>query len=262
MSRTWTCGDLEFVVRWEALRHDDLPPPLSWASNLNTGDELDSAKIQALEALRLTDDQSFRKVMHVVAQPDIWIGLRVMDGKDRDNVRRSIRLLGVRRGEWGYVVRQLPGETIWHSAGFVTTECQAVGLAGAMVAQVPEVPAGRMGDLLLDLGVGRGGTTDDSYGTSAVFDSFYESRIDEVERFLAAPVEAVGVITVSQGESKFGPRGLVQRRLVWRDLKDDGRYVVDDQHTPMATAADAATLTAMINARVAEIVRAIREERS
>ncbi|MEU4342430.1 hypothetical protein AB0H00_14360 [Nocardia sp. NPDC023852] len=49
------------------------------------------------------------------------------------------------------------------------------------------------------------------------------------------------MIGIEQGRLRFGPRGITRRALAWRDLADDGRYVITrgtprSRHRPTPTA--------------------------
>jgi hypothetical protein len=261
MNRQWHFTDLEFVVQWEAVQNDYLPPPLSWASNLPTWDRLNHAKAMVREQLRRTGDSTFAEVLEVLVAPDIRVGVRLMGGTDRADPGASVRILGVRKADRGFVVRQLPGETIWHSGGFVITECDAIGLAEAIVANLPEVPAGKLPYLELTTQRSNDPEHDDVYRRSRVLDSFEEPADGVSGRFREAPVDTVGFIEICHGVSRFGPRGMVRRRLTIRDLTGDGRYLITTGETPTARGADGKRMIAMINGEIATVVRAIRDDR-
>jgi EspG family len=141
-------------------------------------------------------------------------------------------------------------------------------LADTVAAAMPEAKPGRQSDLVLPGGEApvlpgqrAAEGVDYSFGESAVTDSFDDAVTDRAQRFLDTAPECTGTIEIVQGRSIFGPRGMTRHRLEWRDLADDGRYVIDDQHPPVATAVDTTKLVAMINTRIAAIVRAIKDER-
>jgi hypothetical protein len=199
-------------------------------------------------------------VLDVLAFPDLRIVAEGYDGQDPWKPEVPVRLHGVRRGDHGYVFSELSGETYWHSGGFTVTECDPVDLAGVIVRALPDVGPGRSADVALSTRVERN-DLDYSYGGSAVRDSFDDSVSDRSATFLALPASCVGTIDVIQGRSRFGPRGITRHRLEWRDVEEDGRYAIDDGNPPIAMATDAKRLTAMTNTRVAEVVRAIKDER-
>lgn len=257
MNRHWTFTDLEFLVQWEQIQDDFIPVPLSYVAP-RTEDEFRRAKSDARESLAAKRDPAFDEVMQAIAFPDIRLTLRALDERNPTDVGHSIRIHAVRRGDRGYVVRQLPGESIWHSNGFVITECDAIGLADAVVDQIPDAPASKVTDLVLTSGKG---APEYEYVRSAVFDSFDDSADRKTERFLATPFSTIALIQVIQGSSRFGPRGLQQRRLELRDLVDDGRCLITFDSPRIATGVDAKRLVALINKEIAEIIRGIKDER-
>ncbi|MEU0503972.1 ESX secretion-associated protein EspG [Nocardia sp. NPDC005998] len=260
MNRTWNFTDLEFIAQWEALKQDYLPEPFVYTCRTWVNEDYIREQQDALARLRHSGDRSFDGVLEVLAFPDLRIVAEGYDPADQWNPNVQVRLHGVRRGDRGYVFAELSGETYWHSGGFTVTECDAVDLAGAIVRALPAVEPGRRADVVLST-QDQGDGLDYSLGRSAVHDSFDDSIADRSAEFLVLPISRIGTIDVIQGRSRFGPRGITRHRLQWRDLRDDGRYAIDDQTPPVARAIDAKHLTALINTRVAEVVRAIKDER-
>ncbi|MGY4102269.1 ESX secretion-associated protein EspG [Nocardia sp. R16R-3T] len=262
MNRTWTFTDLEFVVLWERIHDDFLPLPLSFATNLRTWAELDRAKAEAGDRLLRTRERTFDGVLEAIARADIRIAVSGSDGADPANPAGSIRIYATRKADRGYVVRQSPGETIWHSAGFTITEVDALDLAEAVVRQLPHVDAGKMSGIVLDSDAPADNDgMDYSFGRSIVLDSFEDSVGRRAEHFLALPTSTVGMLEISQGSSRYGPRGMVRRRLKWRDVVADGRYVINAGSPPVASGADAKRFVAMVNTEIATVIRVIKDER-
>ncbi|WP_431953526.1 ESX secretion-associated protein EspG [Nocardia lijiangensis] len=259
MRRTWTLTDLEFIVLWEQLEESGLPAGFSFQSGIPNYLDYLREYDKARDGLDRNVDLAVHDVLKMVSQPDIRIVVRGRDGIDPDNPEAGIRLHAVRRGGEGYLIEQLPGRTVDHSGGFTITEVDAVKLADALVAKLPDVPAGSRSRVPLP--PPPSSDVDDEYGRSALWDSFDEDADRCGSRFLEDPATAVGTIEVVQGISRFGPRGRVRRDLYWLDRQDDGRYVITRDQPPVAQAADAARLVALINAEVATVVRAIRDER-
>ncbi|MFE9326905.1 ESX secretion-associated protein EspG [Nocardia sp. NPDC052278] len=260
MNRTWKFTDLEFIVQWEALKQDYLPEPFVYTCRTWVNEDYVREQQDALARLRHSGDRSFDEVLDVLAFPDLRIVAEGYDPAEPWQPDVPVRLHGVRRGDRGYVFSELSGETYWHSGGFTITECDAVDLAGAIVRALPEVEPGRRATVVLST-QDEGDGLDYSLGRSVVHDSFEDTIADRSAEFLALPTSCSGTIDVIQGWSRFGPRGITRHRLQWRDIRDDGRYAIDDQNPPVARAIDAKNLTAMINTRVAEVVRAIKDER-
>lgn len=146
MSRTWEFGDLEFFVLWEEVDRDGLPSPLIFTSRTPGHDDFVLEKARTRQALRArADRRDIAEFLEVLAFPDIRIVVDGWGGADPDDPAACVRLIGGRKGEQGFVVEQRPGETIWHSGGYVVTECRAVDLATEIVARMPAAPAGKPG---------------------------------------------------------------------------------------------------------------------
>jgi hypothetical protein len=72
------------------------------------------------------------------------------------------------------------------------------------------------------------------FGGSRITETATTSTVSRSDEFFAIPATRTGVITIHQGHSKFGPRGILERIMVWRDLPDDGRYVIELDQAPVA----------------------------
>ncbi|MFE7741441.1 ESX secretion-associated protein EspG [Nocardia sp. NPDC057455] len=260
MTHTWKFTDLEFVVLWEDFGEVGLPRPFSFTSRTPLWDDYLAEKARTRAALLASSTPARKEMLDDLYRPDIRLRVLGFDGRDYTNVANNVRLMAARRADRGYLVTQLPGETVGHSGGFAVTECAALELADAVVRALPEADSGKRADIVL-ADENEDQDLDYGYGASAVHDSFQGSVHDRSADFRSAPAERFGFIDVIQAHSMFGPRGMTRHRLKWRDLVDDGRYLIDDGHPPVATAADGRRLVSMINARIAEVVRAIKDER-
>ncbi|WP_063046510.1 ESX secretion-associated protein EspG [Nocardia pseudovaccinii] len=260
MNPTWKFTDLEFYALWFAELGEALPWPFYFTTDVPTEEQFEALKSEALERVRRTLGGSFDDAMAAIVDPDVWIAVNGWDGREPRKPQTLLRVLAVRRATRGYLVTQLPGETFWHAGGFTVTECDAVALGAAVVEVLPEIDAGKLSDIVL-ASPDRDDDMDYSFGRSAVHDSFDDSVAERAERFLETPTPSIGSIDIVQGRSRFGPRGVTRHRLVWHDLDEDGRYAIDEQSPPVAVAADKKRLTAMVNTRIAAIVRAIKDER-
>ncbi|MFI9503663.1 ESX secretion-associated protein EspG [Nocardia sp. NPDC052566] len=262
MKRTWRFTDVEFIVLWEQLREDTLPAPFTFLSRTPDYDDYLREKREARAHLDRTVGHSADEIFDMVAGPDIRIVLRGIDGRNPGNPGGSIRVLGVRRGERAYVLEQLAGETVQHSAGFVITECEVLALAETIAAKLPKADPGKRPYISLPMPVRPEDEVGDAFNRTVVRGAFDELDTYDGTRFLETVPTAAGWITVRQGFSRFGPRGRVIRHLEWRDLADDGRYLITAHRPPAATAADTGRLTAAINTEIAAVVRAIKDERA
>ncbi|MEU7631990.1 ESX secretion-associated protein EspG [Nocardia sp. NPDC049220] len=259
MTRTWTFTDVEFVVAWETAQADVLPPPFVFTSRTKYYNDYLREKREIRDQLRDKLNGGFGEVVDVVAQPDIRIELHGW-GSDEEDAASQIRLLAVRREGYGYLLKQLPGETAWHSGGYTVTECAPLALAEALTAELPEVAAGELDDIVLAKQT-NSADLDFSYGRSFVHDSFDDTVEQQADHFLRAPTTGQGIIEIAQGMSLFGPRGVTRKQLFWRDLDGDGRYAITAETPQVAVAADTKRLTMLVNSGIAEVVKAIKDER-
>ncbi|MBF6211555.1 ESX secretion-associated protein EspG [Nocardia puris] len=263
MNRRWDFTDLEFVALWDGMREGSLPQPFSFISRTEFRQDFLRECARTRERLRDSEGHELARIFEDIARPDIAVRIRGLRGPDAAEPANVVRLLAVRRGERGYVVSQSPGETVEHSGGFTVTEVGALSLADAVVSRLPEVGPGTHKHIVLptpeEFADGRR-DMDDSHESSPLWDSFEPSDAHRAESFLRSATRGMGTMTVDQGRSKFGPRGRVRRRLEWRDVVEDGRYVIVSGSPPFAAAADERRMIAAINTEIAAVVKSIKDE--
>jgi hypothetical protein len=259
MSGIWELTGIELVVLWEKLHAEHLPPPLIFTSDTRYADDYRGEKDATWDCLRDKLDGTLAEVLGHACRPDVRVVVHGADPRDSSDPRGLVRLLGARAGHRAVLIRQLPGRTIWHSGGYVVTACEPEALAGLVVDALPAFGAGRTSDVVLVRDCDDN-DMDHWYGRSAVHDTF-----DETERrsntWLRAPACAIGTIDIIQGTSVFGPRGITQHRIMWRDQVADGRYAVPDVTPLTAIGVDSRRLTAMIDTRIARVVQTLEDER-
>ncbi|WP_067711916.1 ESX secretion-associated protein EspG [Nocardia yamanashiensis] len=260
MSRHWRFGDLEFTVLWEMITGEDLPAPLIFTSRTPLRDDYFREKREMAERLRSRWDYSVDALADVIKQPDLRMIVTGVDGRDEWRADGRIRMIALRRGDRGLLIEQLPGETYSHSAGFTVRECDPVRLADEVTAALPQVEAGRQGNTPLT-DPRETTTVEPQFDRLIIDDIFADSTSVRSKRFLAITPMCLGTIEVRQGHSKFGPKGMVSHSLQWRDLEDDGRYVIRREPPYMAVPADSKQLITTINVCVAAVIRAIKDER-
>src|SRR5690606_11365073 len=129
-------------VRWQRLREDPLPHPFMFTTDIAHEDDYQRELRKIADRLRATPDPALDAALEDIARPDIAILVRGSDGFDPANPEASIRLLAARRDSRGYLLTQLPGRTVDHSAGFTIAECDAIRLAEQVVDALPEAAAG------------------------------------------------------------------------------------------------------------------------
>ncbi|WP_330183402.1 ESX secretion-associated protein EspG [Nocardia sp. NBC_01503] len=259
MLRSWSFTDLEFLALWQERGAEFLPEPLMFSSRTQWWSEHLDAMARTRDSLPHERDPEWQDIFDTLSLPDVRIEVRGRDGRDASDPKGSIRLLGARRGDFGYLVVQQPGETVSHSAGFDVTACDAGQLAAELIAALPDVAAGRGPELVL----AESADIEDhdyAFGLSPAHETMEGTVIDRAAEFLAAPAVTRGVIEIVQGYSRFGPRGITRHRVDWRDLVDDGRYVVTGDYPRVAAPADPRRMVATVQTRIDEVLVALGDE--
>ncbi|MGV9482516.1 hypothetical protein [Gordonia aichiensis] len=145
------------------------------------------------------------------------------------------------------------------SSATVSARHSALSLGDIIADHLPEAEAGRGQDIRLD--EPGDDQFDRSYGRSLV-QHYDDDAAVQTQTFQQARLDRDGFIDIEQGWSRFGPRGILRLRLGWRDLTDDGRYVIVPGTPPVAVGADRRRVVSLINSQIAEVVRAIRDDRA
>ncbi|MGH8883428.1 MAG: ESX secretion-associated protein EspG, partial [Stackebrandtia sp.] len=200
-------------------------------------------------------------------RPDLVVRVRGLDGGDPQRSAGALRLLAARREDRGYLLTQLPGRTVLHAAGFTVTQCDPLRLADMIAEALPAAEPGNLGrvvlppDLSTEVGVAQARQVSATDDTLRLWDSGDEPGDLAGRRLLDIVPGRQGSIEVAQGMSRFGPRGRTVRQLRWRDLADDGRYLIRDGAPRTATGVDRRGLIDAINEEIITVVRAIKDER-
>ncbi|GAB2562536.1 ESX secretion-associated protein EspG [Nocardia heshunensis] len=259
--RSWQFEDLEFLVLWERLVGDSLPEPFEFISSTPMYYDYLREKRQAAERLEEVLKGPFAAVMDTLSAPDIRLVAHGWDPQNPNDLSCRIRMLAARKRGFGFVVKQVGSESHASGGSFIVTECDPLCLADELVAALPLVEPGRVPEIPLAPPHEATDDVDYSYGISAVGAESQDDLLRRSQRFLHRQLGLIGTIDVVQGQSKYGPRGISSHRVEWRDLPDDGRYAI--LHAPpwKATSVDVKRLTSMINNRIAEVIRVIKEER-
>jgi hypothetical protein len=257
MIDTWEFSGLEFVAAWNAV-NESLPDPFVYVSGTTYYDDARRQKSEAWQRIRTRWGRELEDLMSVLAVPDIRLVVRGVDGGDARNSIGSIRMLAGRRGDRAFLVTQKPDHTESRTEGFTVVEHDVLALGDVVAAALPKADAGQRP--AFDLAEPEGDGLDHFYGRSLVND-VEDRATSRRQSFERAPVATAGTIVVEQGYSRFGPRGITRTHLAWRDLVDDGRYVIVPSRPPMVAAADVRRLADLINTRIAEVVQSIKDER-
>jgi hypothetical protein len=258
VSVTWNLTDAELVVAWERLFDERLPSPLCALLREHYADDYRRMADRTWDGLWERHDGSLQDALGRVARADVRVLVRSVDPADAENSAARVRVLGARQDSVAVLIRQLPGETMWHSGGFVITMGSSDRLAGAVVGALPQCAPGRLPDTPMVSAPDRS-DTDHWYGRSEVHDNYLEVQ-RRSDAWLRQPMRILGVIETFQGSSIFGPRGITRHRIFWRDLVDDGRYAIADTATPIAVAADPHRLVAMIGDDIAKVLQTLEDE--
>ncbi|MFC8042688.1 ESX secretion-associated protein EspG [Nocardia sp. NPDC057353] len=256
MTRSWELSPLEFTALWTE-RAEWLPEPFEHRTEPGaTAVEAREWRAAAVARLRERWGGELDDVLAAVARPDIRVmvlGVGIADAT-------RIRVLATRTADQGYLIVQRPGASADEAGGFTVTEQDVLELGGAVAGALPERAAGSRSGLTL-AAPAADEHLDHGYHRSVVRDVIDTSPTGDTD-FGRAAADLAGTVTVQQGTSRFGPRGISTVYLHWRDLTDDGRYVVVPGNPPTVVPAGPDRLTSLLNAQIAEIVSAIRDDRA
>ncbi|QIS03419.1 hypothetical protein F5X71_14800 [Nocardia brasiliensis] len=234
MTQQWKFTALEFLVLCDHYRGGSLPTPFLFVTDeVVMSDELERRKRDAWADLKYRLGGSFDGVVEVMRAPELFVRVRSWDEQDEKNMAKQYHLHAARSGALGFLFEQSPGQLTYDSPAFTVTECDPRRLATAVVASLPAVEAGRQADIPVVIDPAE--HTAPSWGGSYVKDNRDESPVYQTQRFFQQRADRTGSIIVVQGRSKYGPRGIHETKLMWRDVADDGRYVMALDGAPVAT---------------------------
>lgn len=256
MTVRWRFTEAEFYALWLDQMGGRLPEPFLFMSESRTSDDFDAELRTAREGLRRKVDGDFDTVLDAMRDPDLYLIVYGWNERNLENVNSMVHVLATRRGAKGYVIAQLPGASHRYRGGYTVVECDPLRLADAVVEAFPEAERGSRGDFGL---AAPEQNLDHDYGRSAIA-AVPDTAVSRTKDFFDAPATATGEIQIVQGRSVFGPRGITRHRVRFRDLDDDGRYVITES-PEQALAVDKSRFVSVINSYVAAVVRVIKDER-
>ncbi|MFI9504698.1 ESX secretion-associated protein EspG [Nocardia sp. NPDC052566] len=259
MSRTWRLTDVQLIDLWDSMFQDRLPAPLFALYRGENAEEWARLRAEARAGMADEDEGGLRAALTRVAHADVLVSAKGFDPRRQDRPDGLVRVLGARQGAAATLIGQMPGESVWHSGGYVITAGHADRLAGAIAGALPDRAAGRLPDTPLVTAPGEEGA-DYYYGRSKVQESYSDVDRRSAE-WLAMRAEFLGVIEIRLGSSIFGPRGITRHCIEWRDLVDDGRYAVTETAGLVATAVDRPRLATMIAAHITTVLQTLEDER-
>ncbi|MGY2039415.1 ESX secretion-associated protein EspG [Nocardia gipuzkoensis] len=255
MSATWEFTDLEFNLLCEEVRQGELPAPFVFTSRTRLAADYELEKAQIRQQLRQRLDHDLDAMASALAKPDVFVVAHAWNDQDFGNPEARTRVHAVRHRARGYVITQRPGETLAHSGGFDAAECDPHALADTVVALLPRCGAGRLDDIRLSLPATEPEPERERRAMISDNDDDPDDDAFRSAAFFDAPAVSTGIVKVLQGRSKYGPRGRIEAGLLWRDLPDDGRYVMPLDHpAPIATAMGSDRLTLWVRDRIEEIL--------
>ncbi|MEV0365752.1 ESX secretion-associated protein EspG [Nocardia fusca] len=257
MMRNWRLTGLEFAALWGAMRESGaLPGPFILTCRIPLYRDYLEAKRIALAEVRARLGGSIEEVLDIVAKPDIRI---VANGVDLIADGARTRLHAARRGSNAYLLEQASREPGEDGGEFVVWEHGVTELGAAVVSRIPAAGAGRLRNVDLSTHIEAG--MDQEYGRYLTREPVEDPAWYSSEKFLRTPVTNIGTIFIGQGVSRFGSGHAARRVLEWRDLHDDGRYVIARHGNPVAFGVDTSGFTARVDGELVEVVRAIKDER-
>lgn len=257
---------LELVVLWELMSNDSLPFPLTHTPTHKYEDDYLQAKRDT--AARLKREMAARlsgqlpedalQLWKAAVNPDIVIWAAGETPGDETDKSAVTRVVGLRREGYAIVLVQQPGDSIATGGDIDVYQTDVVGLAGAVIGQLPRVGRGKHPEV--PILPAEPGPADYVYGASQVINSNDRPR-QQSDRWRNAKTTQLGELKVEPGS---GAHWIQDRRgylVRWRDLADDGRYLIEPKPNPVAIAVDDNAFAAFVNQRVVELVRRIREDR-
>ncbi|MFI6044610.1 ESX secretion-associated protein EspG [Nocardia sp. NPDC051321] len=253
MTQQWKFTALEFIVLCEQYRSGSLPRPFLFVSDEQvTIDELDRRKRLAWAELRHRLDGSFDGVIEVLRAPELYVRASTWDEHDMFNMAKAQRLHAARAGALAYLIDQAPTLLTYDTPAFTVTECDPHMLAPVVIDSLPRVPAGRLPDIpIVTDPVEHVAPTSTNY----VQDDREDTPVYQTQHFFQQRADRTGAITVVQGRSKYGPRGIHETAMMWRDVTGDGRYVMSLDAAPVAVATSREMLIERIEGDIRNLMR-------
>ncbi|WP_067473658.1 ESX secretion-associated protein EspG [Nocardia amamiensis] len=256
MNQAWEFTDVEFNLLCEEVRQGELPAPFVFTSRTRFEADYEQEKAQVRQRLRQRLDRDLDAMAGALAEPYVFVVAHAWSDQDFDNPGTRTRVHAVRHRARGYVFTQRPGETLAHSGGFDAVECDPHALADTVIGLLPHCAAGALDDIRLSLPAAEPEYQHER--PAATISDNDDEPDDDVLRsgaFFDTPAVSTGIVKVLQGRSKYGPRGLVEAGLLWRDLPADGRYVMPLDHpAPVATAMGSDRMALWVHDRIEEIL--------
>ncbi|MFD3507574.1 ESX secretion-associated protein EspG [Nocardia sp. NPDC058666] len=252
----WRFTEAEFYVLWMDKAGMEPPEPFMFTSLTRTPEDLRIELREARASLNEKMDGDFHAAFDAMANPDMYLSAYGWNDQDPWGVDSQIRVRATRKGPRGYLITQLPGATYWRRGGYTVSECDPIELSNVVIDAMPSAERGSRGDMAL---TAPDQDLDYDHGRSVVSGPL-DTAVNKTEKFLQEAALAAGEIYVVQGRSVFGPRGATRHLVRFRDLADDGRYVITE-NPAYVRAVDRTRFVSVLNSHVALVIAAIKDER-
>ncbi len=246
----WTLTDLEFKVLCDTRFFGLVPAMFSITSRIPYMDEYEREWRRTRADLESRGDSAFEAIVDTMVLPEVLVGGEVWEDDDFDNPAKRVRFYAGRLGSRGFLVTQIPGETLNHANGFTITAVDPRALGDTVVRLMPPAEPGRRGPI--EINIGGAGARPSGGGSIGFMGSMVADDDDDYgltsSVFFDIPADYCGTVRLTQGRSKFGPRGRISVARLWRDLPGDGRYVMPlEDSAPVAIGMGSAGLADWID---------------
>lgn len=253
MEHTWRVTGLEYMVLRERL----LGRPTSWPFRTVTRDiAADAYELQYIKAriwgeLQAKWDAELAEALVKSMDPDVRLMAQVF-GSRGDNATRDL-LTAKRFSDRALVIQGFNPKSLYSHDELEITLCDAATMSRVLVSRLPPMTAGSAPRVEL-VSYNKEETVDHwARGNSGFYDD--GDTVDTQSRhWQAAPKSRAGNIQITQGQSKFGPRGKVVKYIVWEEHPGDGCYIIETEPPIAAVAADAEELRRRIDGQCAELL--------
>jgi hypothetical protein len=246
---SWNFTGIEFEVLCDRFCGGRLPRPLFYTLDEEmTVDESTLLRQETWAGLREKWDPAWDLMIDVMCAPEMFIALRTWDEKDRRDGKKRAHRHYARSGVQGFIFEQKPGKSYWHTDGYIVTECDPRSLATEVVRSLPPVEAGR--EPSIPLVTETQPRADRSGGSMFMDDDDYDTDAQRSAKFFEMPAAQAGMLAIAQGRSKYGPRGIIETKMEWRDVVGDGRYVIVRDDAPVALATGTREFAARIQKQI------------
>ncbi|WP_433193043.1 ESX secretion-associated protein EspG [Nocardia sp. CA-107356] len=253
MTQQWKFTCLEFLVLCDRYRAGSLPQPLWFESTEDVMvHEMEARRRVVWEDLQRRLDGSFDGVIEVLRAPELYVRVRGWDEQSRDDMDKRLHVHVARSGALGYAFAQVPGNLTYDSPMVAVTECDPNTLAATVVKALPTVEAGQMPDIPIVTDPAEHVTP--AWRDSLIWDNVDDRPVAQTQRFFRQRADLTGSIMVVQGRSKYGPRGIHETKMLWRDMPGDGRYVMSLDEAPVAVGTSRRQLAARIDRDIAQLL--------